>query len=512
MCMKRVTLFFIFIVIVVSFFSCMSGPQPAPKEPGPDKEETKQTSEKSPPQPGSPEGLMRRWVQALHEEDAETYENLYWPDAKKEIDLVTDKIELHGRSEILKQQQQLWDNFDVTGVDYSDPEVQRFPETNEVFFHFNLPNLGMHEHILFQERDGEWKIFEHLIARHWHLTVKTDFQAWADKNNSGWLEPAEYRRLHEAAVQLIMAPHKLETELDTYFDFDNNGYIGRKEIRFARLYFFGPALQRLIESGHGAMEEKLDANGNGRIEDEERKAGAGFALRFNHFDVEPKPVQNRFEENADMNGNGTFEPQEQIEIFYLIYEPVYLLPHTQETINRFFDRLAARAGQMDEAEAEIAGLEEVEMPEEHEEESTIRQKPLTNLKNKKVAVVGVDSLHSSISKETVEGLLLFLENSFVNSGKVRVIDRQNIQKITEEYQFQSTSLTDEDTAVEIGKLANADYIVTGALSKVGEQYYLNVKMIDVESGEIVGSSISDASVEDVFYDMVNTAVDRIMEP
>lgn len=494
--MKRCIILFIPITVLALLISCGSAPE---------------TKGSGAVRLDSPEAVIKQWFEALKTEDAETYRELYWPDAVKTIDLINNKIELKGREEILKQQQQLWENYDVEGVEYSEPEIERFPESNEIFFHFNVPSIGMHEHILLREREGKWRIFEHFLSRHWHLAVKTDFQTWADENGSGWLEPEEYAAMHRGAVKLIMSPHQNSTALDPFFDINSDGAVGPKELRLARLYFFGPSLIRLVESEPGPL-AWLDVNGNGSIDEAERKAAAAFALRFNHFDVEERPVQNKLDEQLDMNGNGTLEREEQIEMFYRIYEPVYMMAHSEETIRQFTASVRDSGDGGEVTAASAAGLEDSDIPPEPESSPDLDRKSAEELKNKTVAVVGVDNLHSSISSETIEGLMLFIENSFVNSGKVRVIDRKNIEKITEEYRFQSTSLTDEETAVEIGKLANADYIVTGALSKVGERYYLNVKLIDVESGEIVGSSISDASVEDVFYEMCNTAVERIMGP
>ena len=94
-------------------------------------------------------------------------------------------------------------------------------------------------------------------------------------------------------------------------------------------------------------------------------------------------------------------------------------------------------------------------------------------------------------------------------GKVRVVDRQNIAKIVKGYEFQASDLTDESTAVEIGKLAGADIIVIGSINFVGKKYYLNVKLIAVETAEIIGSSISDADDSSEFYEMSNDAVYKL---
>jgi hypothetical protein len=51
--------------------------------------------------------------------------------------------------------------------------------------------------------------------------------------------------------------------------------------------------------------------------------------------------------------------------------------------------------------------------------------------------------------------------------------------------------------------------VIGSISFVGEQYYLNIKLIAVETGEIIGSSIADASQAAEFYEMCNEAVFKL---
>ena len=102
--------------------------------------------------------------------------------------------------------------------------------------------------------------------------------------------------------------------------------------------------------------------------------------------------------------------------------------------------------------------------------------------------------------------MVFIENALVNVGKVRVVDRQNIAEIVKEYEFQQSDLTDESSAVEIGKLSGADIIVIGSISYVGETFYLNIKLISVETAEIIGSSIADAVNAREFYEMCNEAV------
>ena len=102
-----------------------------------------------------------------------------------------------------------------------------------------------------------------------------------------------------------------------------------------------------------------------------------------------------------------------------------------------------------------------------------------------------------------------MENAFVNVGKVKVIDRANIQEIFKEYKFQSSGVIDETTAVEIGKRSGADIIVIGSINRVGGIFYLNIKLIAVQTAEIVGSSIGQAADATEFLEMTNQAVYKL---
>ena len=91
----------------------------------------------------------------------------------------------------------------------------------------------------------------------------------------------------------------------------------------------------------------------------------------------------------------------------------------------------------------------------------------------------------------------------------RRIDRNSIEKIIEEYNFQTAGLTDEQTAVEIGKLAGAEIIVTGSIGGDGSNFYLQLRLIDVETAEVVASSLGAAKIENEFLKMSSQAVERL---
>ena len=106
-------------------------------------------------------------------------------------------------------------------------------------------------------------------------------------------------------------------------------------------------------------------------------------------------------------------------------------------------------------------------------------------------------------------LASFVTNALVNMNIGRIVERSDVEQIISEYNFQASAITDESTAVEIGKLLGADIIAVGALYQVGTIDYLNIKLIEVETGEIVASSMSSSTVEEEYLRMCNEAVGKI---
>ena len=93
----------------------------------------------------------------------------------------------------------------------------------------------------------------------------------------------------------------------------------------------------------------------------------------------------------------------------------------------------------------------------------------------------------------------------------KVISREYIQsQVLEEQKFQLLGLTDDSTAVEIGKLLNADYIVTGAFSVFEESLQVNATCISVKTGEVISQAQSRGELRS-FYVVQNQVAVQIAE-
>jgi len=81
----------------------------------------------------------------------------------------------------------------------------------------------------------------------------------------------------------------------------------------------------------------------------------------------------------------------------------------------------------------------------------------------------------------------FLRTEMVNTGSFNVMDRNNMDALLAEQKFQSGGCTEQECAVQMGKLLNVRQMAVGSLSKLLGKYYLTVNMVDVETGKIIAS-------------------------
>jgi hypothetical protein len=103
----------------------------------------------------------------------------------------------------------------------------------------------------------------------------------------------------------------------------------------------------------------------------------------------------------------------------------------------------------------------------------------------------------------------FLRTELVNTGLYKVMDRNNMDTVLAEQKFQNSGCTEQGCAVEIGKLLNVRRMYVGSLSKLLDNYYITVNVVDVSTGEIVASYNSDAVSAKKMRDACKKAVEKL---
>ena len=105
--------------------------------------------------------------------------------------------------------------------------------------------------------------------------------------------------------------------------------------------------------------------------------------------------------------------------------------------------------------------------------------------NTTVAVLSISSENKENASFVVEGLELHL----VDSKKYVVVDRNKLDALRNEQNFQLSGDVSDDTAVSIGHLLGSNIVITGTLSVSGNVHRLSVKAIDVKTAQIVTMAI-----------------------
>lgn len=79
-----------------------------------------------------------------------------------------------------------------------------------------------------------------------------------------------------------------------------------------------------------------------------------------------------------------------------------------------------------------------------------------------------------------------LNSELVRLGVFRVVERARVDELLKEMGFQQSGACDEDKCVaQVGKLLGVQYMVGGEIGLVGEAYTLEVRLINVSSGQII---------------------------
>ncbi len=107
--------------------------------------------------------------------------------------------------------------------------------------------------------------------------------------------------------------------------------------------------------------------------------------------------------------------------------------------------------------------------------------------NVTVAVLELNARDVGIS-EAVE-VTGFIREGLAGTDKFKVLEQQEMNRISREQKFKLSGCTSQECAVRIGKLLKVRQMVYGSLSKLGGRYYISVRLIDVRDGSILMAEV-----------------------
>jgi len=102
-----------------------------------------------------------------------------------------------------------------------------------------------------------------------------------------------------------------------------------------------------------------------------------------------------------------------------------------------------------------------------------------------VAVITLKNA-AGVEKGEAEVITDRLRTELFNTGRVNVMEREQMKDILREQGFQqSGACTDEACLVEMGRMLGVARLVTGSIGKLGSMVLLNLRVVDVETARIV---------------------------
>jgi TolB-like protein len=122
-----------------------------------------------------------------------------------------------------------------------------------------------------------------------------------------------------------------------------------------------------------------------------------------------------------------------------------------------------------------------------------------------VAVLPFDAIGDA--EQFKEAITNEMINELVNLRRFKVIERSAIDKIVAEQKMQASGFVDDRTAVKLGKIAGADALVVGVVTRNGNHIKISARLVDVETAETLIAQ--DASTFDLDPESIDRTVTNV---
>lgn len=137
--------------------------------------------------------------------------------------------------------------------------------------------------------------------------------------------------------------------------------------------------------------------------------------------------------------------------------------------------------------------------------------PVTHLRtdNLKIAVVQFQEKGALGAEDAGEIIAGWMNNSLYNTGVFTLYERVLLQDVLAEQDIGLTGAMDESTTAEIGKLFGVDAIVTGTISKFGNTFTVNSRLIDTKTAKLLSTGKVSAKDLDIIATMMELLATKL---
>ncbi len=101
-----------------------------------------------------------------------------------------------------------------------------------------------------------------------------------------------------------------------------------------------------------------------------------------------------------------------------------------------------------------------------------------------LAVLPFENMNDSPDQNYLKGIITsLLIEDLSGSQVVTVVERDNLEEVLKEQKLQLAGFLDDKGAIKAGKLLGASYMLKGGYVFLGQDVFINITLIDVETGE-----------------------------
>lgn len=103
------------------------------------------------------------------------------------------------------------------------------------------------------------------------------------------------------------------------------------------------------------------------------------------------------------------------------------------------------------------------------------------------------------------GLAMMLTTEMMRNPRAAMVERDQIKQLIEEQGLTLSGVVDPETAIEVGKLVGAHYMLFGTYTDVMSRLRVDVRIVDVETGRLRQAKEVTKAREDVFETVAELA-------
>ena len=96
------------------------------------------------------------------------------------------------------------------------------------------------------------------------------------------------------------------------------------------------------------------------------------------------------------------------------------------------------------------------------------------------------------------------------SGDYRIVERGELNKAMQEMELSASMAVDDSTAVRIGMITGAEFILLSSLATEGGKFYVNMRVVSVETAQVTNTSVKSADSFDKVEKLAKESVKYLL--